>query len=67
MLRDVLRLAGHPIGRKYVATLIGKMGIEALYRKALHIHDISANSAKSHPSTHSLMRLRTVSVQKYLQ
>ena len=27
MLRDMLRLAGHPIGRKHVATLMRKMGI----------------------------------------
>ena len=34
MLRDTLRLAVHPIGRKHVATLMRKMGIEAIYRKA---------------------------------
>ena len=33
MLRDLLRLEGHPIGRKHVRTLMRKMGIEALYRK----------------------------------
>jgi putative transposase len=33
MLRDLLRLEGHPIGRKHVATLMRKMGIEALYRR----------------------------------
>jgi len=33
MLRDMLSLAGHSIGRKHVATLMRKMGIEALYRK----------------------------------
>jgi len=33
MLRDLLRLEGHQIGRKHVATLMRKMGIEALYRK----------------------------------
>ena len=34
MLRDMLRLHGHEVGRKHVATLMRKMGIEALYRKA---------------------------------
>jgi putative transposase len=34
MLRDMLRLQGHEVGRKHVATLMHKMGIEALYRKA---------------------------------
>jgi putative transposase len=33
MLRDLLRLEGHRIGRKHVATLMARMGIEALYRK----------------------------------
>ena len=33
MLRDMLRREGHRIGRKHVATLMKKMGIEALYRK----------------------------------
>lgn len=33
MLRDLLRLEGHAIGRKHVATLMRKMGIEALYRR----------------------------------
>ena len=42
MLRDMLRLAGHPIGRKHVATLMRKMGIEALYRKA--------NTSRRHPA-----------------
>lgn len=34
MLRDLLRQGGHAIGRKHVATLMSRMGIEALYRKA---------------------------------
>ena len=42
MRRDMLRLAGHPIGRKHVATLMRKMGIEALYRKA--------NTSRRHPA-----------------
>ena len=33
MLRDMLRRGGHEIGRKHVATLMKRMGIEALYRK----------------------------------
>ena len=34
MLRDTLKLEGLEIGRKHVSTLMKKMGIEALYRKA---------------------------------
>lgn len=33
MLRDLLRLEGFKVGRKHVATLMKRMGIEALYRK----------------------------------
>ncbi len=33
MLRDLLRQEGHVIGRRQVATLMRKMGLEALYRK----------------------------------
>ena len=33
MLRDMLRREGFPVGRKRVATLMGKMGIEALYQR----------------------------------
>jgi putative transposase len=33
MLRDMLRLRGYKIGRRHVATLMKRMGIEALYRK----------------------------------
>jgi putative transposase len=32
-LRDFLRREGHAVGRKHVATLMRRMGIEALYRK----------------------------------
>src|SRR5512136_3168629 len=32
MLRDLLRLRGVIVGRKHVATLMRRMGIEALYR-----------------------------------
>ena len=34
MLRDMLRLEEIEVGRKHVSTLMKKMGIEALYRKA---------------------------------
>jgi putative transposase len=33
MLRDLLRHEGHAIGRRHVATLMRRMGLEALYRK----------------------------------
>jgi len=33
MLRDMLKLEGFEVGRKHVRTLMGKMGIAALYRK----------------------------------
>jgi putative transposase len=32
MLRDMLRLEGHRVGREHVRTLMAKMGIHALYR-----------------------------------
>ncbi len=41
MLRDMLRHEGHQIGRKHVATLMKKMGIEALYKKP--------NTSRRHP------------------
>lgn len=33
MLRDLLRLQGVEVGRRHVATLMRRMGIQALYRK----------------------------------
>lgn len=33
MLRDMLNREGIPIGRKHIGTLMGKMGIAAIYRK----------------------------------
>ncbi len=33
MLRDMLNREGIPIGRKHVSTLMGKIGIAAIYRK----------------------------------
>ena len=41
MLRDMLNNEGTHVGRKHVATLMRRMGIEALYRKA--------NTSKRHP------------------
>jgi putative transposase len=41
MLRDLLRQDGYAVGRKHVATLMRRMGIEALYRKA--------NTSRRHP------------------
>jgi len=41
MLRDLLNLQGVPVGRKHVATLMRKMGIEAIYRRK--------NTSKRHP------------------
>jgi len=34
MLRDILRLKGIEVGRRHIGTLMKRMGIEALYRKA---------------------------------
>jgi hypothetical protein len=34
MLRDMLKLEGIDVGRKHVGTLMKKLSIEALYRKA---------------------------------
>ena len=34
MLRDILRLEGIVVGRRHIATLMRKMGIEALYRRS---------------------------------
>ena len=34
MLQDMLALEDHEVGRKHVGTLMRKMGIEAIYRKA---------------------------------
>lgn len=41
MLRDLLKARGFAVGRKHVATLMRRMGIEALYRKP--------NTSKRHP------------------
>ncbi len=42
MLRDMLRLEGFQVGREHVATLMGRMGIAAIYRKR--------NTSKAHPA-----------------
>jgi putative transposase len=42
MLRDLLRREGFAVGRRHVATLMRRMGIEALYRKP--------NTSKKHPA-----------------
>jgi putative transposase len=55
MLRDLLRLEGFKVGRKHVATLMGKMGIEALYRRPNTSHRHAA-----HPIYPYLLRDRTV-------
>lgn len=41
LLRDVLNREGFAVGRKHVATLMRRMGIEPLYRKP--------NTSKKHP------------------
>ena len=41
MLRDLLNREGFEIGRRHIATLMRRMGIEALYRKP--------NTSKKHP------------------
>ena len=41
MLRDFLNREGEPVGRKHVATLMRRMGIEAIYRKR--------NTSRPHP------------------
>ena len=48
MLRDLLRRDGHAIGRRHVAALMRRMGIEAVYRKP---HTSQRHSAhKVYPS-----------------
>ena len=41
MLRDFLNREGDPVGRKHVATLMRRMGIEAIYRRR--------NTSRPHP------------------
>jgi len=42
MLRDMLQREGFDVGRRHVATLMQRMGIQALYRKP--------NTSKKHPT-----------------
>ena len=42
LLKKLLRTEGHAVGRKHVATLMRRMGIEALYRKK--------NTSQRHPA-----------------
>jgi len=57
MLRDMLNREGHGLGRKHVASLMRRMGIEALYRKP--------NLSGKHPG-HSVFpyRLRGVYIER---
>ena len=57
MLRDLLKQEGFKLGRKHVATVIGRMGIEALYRKP--------NLSKPHPE-HRVFpyRLRGLAIER---
>ena len=49
LLRKLLRTEGHAVGRKHVATLMRRMGIEALYRKK--------NTSQRHPEHDDLSAL----------
>ena len=55
MLRDMLRLEGERIGRKHVATLMRKMGINALYR-----HPNTSQKHPRHPVFPYLLRERAI-------
>ncbi|MGQ0622969.1 MAG: IS3 family transposase [Panacagrimonas sp.] len=57
MLRDLLALAGVAVGRKHVATLMRRMGIEAIYRKP--------NTSRRHPK-HPIYpyRLRNLKIDR---
>jgi putative transposase len=46
LLRDMLGREGHAVGRKHVATLMERMGSEALYRKP--------TTSKQHPAQRAL-------------
>jgi putative transposase len=57
MLRDLLKQEGFKVGRKHVATVIGRMGIEALYRKP--------NLSKPHPEHRVFSyRLRGLAIER---
>jgi len=57
MLRDLLNQEGFTVGRKHVATLMRRMGIEALYRKP--------NTSRRHPGhTIYLYLLRSLKIDR---
>ena len=57
MLRDLLNQEGFTVGRKHVATLMRRMGIEALYRKP--------NTSRRHPGhTIHLYLLRSLKIDR---
>ena len=57
LLKKLLRAEGYPVGRKHVATLMRRMGIEALYRKK--------STSKRHPD-HKIYPylLRNVAIER---
>jgi putative transposase len=55
MLRDLLRQEGLEVGRRHVKTLMGKMGIEAIYRKPN-----TSKPAQSHKIYPYLLRGRAI-------
>ena len=57
LLKKLLRAEGYPVGRKHVATLMRRMGIEALYRKK--------STSKRHPG-HEIYPylLRNVAIER---
>jgi putative transposase len=55
MLRDLLAQEGYNVGRRHVATLMNKMGIEALYRRPN-----TSRRHSAHPIYAYLLRNRTI-------
>jgi putative transposase len=55
MLRDMLKLEGFEVGRKHVRTLMGKMGIAALYRKPK-----TSTAHRAHPIYPYLLKNLTI-------
>jgi putative transposase len=56
MLRDMLNREGFDVGRRHVATLMQRMGIEALYRKP--------NTSKKHPTHKVYPYLRELKIAR---
>ena len=50
MLRDLLNREGFEVGRKHVATLMTRMGIEALYTQAQHEQEAPGAQGLSVPA-----------------